>query len=147
MDCWNYFYSDKICQQHVKSIAAKILVKSEVNLTQHSAYHTACWGTKFYWSSWKYFSDLGYIQNDNKDGQLFLFDVMKKWHNDHCLIQYVPQIMYIDCTLWFCCGYALNSFTDILQWYLHIEAETKWPRFHRRHFHLHFQEWKYSNFD
>ena len=29
----------------------------------------------------------------------------------------------------------------------HIEAETKWPPFRRRHFQMHFPEWKYLNFD
>ena len=27
----------------------------------------------------------------------------------------------------------------------HIEAETKWPTFHIRHFQMHFLEWKYIN--
>ena len=31
-------------------------------------------------------------------------------------------------------------------WY-HIEAETKWPPFSRRHFQMHFLEWKCMNFD
>ena len=30
---------------------------------------------------------------------------------------------------------------------LHIEAETKWPPFSRRHFQMHFLEWKCMNFD
>ena len=30
---------------------------------------------------------------------------------------------------------------------LHIEAETKWPPFSRRHFQMDFLEWKYMNFD
>ena len=30
---------------------------------------------------------------------------------------------------------------------LHIETETKWPPFSRRHFQVHFLEWKYINFD
>ena len=29
----------------------------------------------------------------------------------------------------------------------HIEAETKWPPFSRRHFKMHFLEWKNKNFD
>ena len=29
----------------------------------------------------------------------------------------------------------------------HIEAETKWTPFRRRHFQMHFLEWKYVNFD
>ena len=28
-----------------------------------------------------------------------------------------------------------------------IEAETKWPLYRRRHFHMPFLEWKYINFD
>ena len=32
-----------------------------------------------------------------------------------------------------------------LSW--HIEAETKWPPFSRRHFQIHFREWKCINFD
>ena len=28
----------------------------------------------------------------------------------------------------------------------HIEAETKWTPFRRRHFQMHFLEWKYVNF-
>ena len=31
--------------------------------------------------------------------------------------------------------------------YKHIEAEIKWPPFSRRHFQMHFPEWKYMNFD
>ena len=30
---------------------------------------------------------------------------------------------------------------------LHIEAETKWPTFSRRHFQMHFLEWKCISFD
>ena len=30
---------------------------------------------------------------------------------------------------------------------LHIEAETKWSPFFRRHFQMHFREWKCMNFD
>ena len=30
---------------------------------------------------------------------------------------------------------------------LHIEAETKWPPFRRRHFDVHFLQWKRMNFD
>ena len=29
----------------------------------------------------------------------------------------------------------------------HIEAETKWPTFSRRHFQMHFLQWKYLNFE
>ena len=35
-------------------------------------------------------------------------------------------------------------FTPVLK---HIEAETKWPPFSRRHFRTHFLEWKCYNFD
>ena len=31
--------------------------------------------------------------------------------------------------------------------YKHIEAETEWPPFTRRHFQMHFLEWKCMNFD
>ena len=35
----------------------------------------------------------------------------------------------------------------ILGPYLHIEAETKWPPFSRRHFQMDFLEWQCTNFD
>ena len=31
--------------------------------------------------------------------------------------------------------------------WIHIEADTKWPPFSRRHFQMHFLEWKCMNFD
>ena len=51
---------------------------------------------------------------------------------------------------------GLNDLTLIRYWRLkpavnhiiqHIEAETKWPPFSRRHFQIDFLEWKHMNFD
>ena len=42
---------------------------------------------------------------------------------------------------------GLPAIKSVQEDYQHIEAETKWPPFPRRHFQTHFLEWKCSNFD
>ena len=50
---------------------------------------------------------------------------------------------------------SIHLFCIMISWHAnaspdgssHIEAETKWPPFPRRHFQTYFLEWKYSNFD
>ena len=59
---------------------------------------------------------------------------------------------YLNISPLFWCCWVSNSRQDsrspLLCFRLkHIEGETKLPPFHRRHFQMHFLEWKYMNFD
>ena len=42
---------------------------------------------------------------------------------------------------------AISRNCDVLSFVYHIETETKWPPFRRRHFQMHFLEWKLLNFE
>ena len=44
-------------------------------------------------------------------------------------------------------AFQMNDITGVALFVYHIEAETKWSPFRRRHFEMHFSEWKCINFD
>ena len=47
----------------------------------------------------------------------------------------------------FVCTIQIRQHHIIMIFMLNIEAETTWPPFSRRHFEMHFLEWKYINYD
>ena len=59
------------------------------------------------------------------------------------LFHIILQISDTTIWLWFL-GLLTTSYMVVLK---HIETETKWPTFRRRHCEMHFLEWKYMNFD
>ena len=68
----------------------------------------------------------------------------------------INAITFCSCYCWYCINWKVNRLNGIrgrdigqhkiiLDMRL-IEAETKWPTFRRRHFQMHFLEWKYMSF-
>ena len=97
-------------------------------------------------------------------GKVFVHIFLHVWYGDNLQVvtrvRVIPfvGIIHID-GLVQDCSISIANAMEILQSYIkppikvslyqgqHIEAETKWPTFCRRHIQIHFQEWKLFYFD